>query len=181
MSNKLTLLITLTLIFFVASLFVIFSNPSPSGLVVEGSNTYAKTFGHLVNEFFDVGGIYFPPGVCTNVLEELYLNIAPERVDVTQGFETTGRERLASINFVVKRTTPFGTLDMIKGQTLVGEPGIDSLININAETLIRVPKDQRATYMSIELLGISNTVFVVKKGEIEQVLKQKIELQYKDQ
>jgi len=140
---------------------------SPSGLAFSESENYAKNLNHIINEFFDTAGIYFPSGSCTFVAEELFNNIAPERIDTTSGYETTGREKLATWNFVVGRTTHFGTMDLVKGKSLIGARDANSFISFNTETVVRVPKKERLTFFSMDLYGVSEDLFYVNRGKFK--------------
>ncbi|MBS3124874.1 hypothetical protein J4211_01310 [Candidatus Woesearchaeota archaeon] len=134
---------------------------TPTGAVVK-ENSYALTLDDTVNRFFETYAVTFPQGSCGEVARQLYEQIALPALDTSDGFATQGPERLATINFVVKRTSHFGTLDMSKGKTLNGNEG--GFLSINTETLVRVPKDQRSTYYFMDLYGIPQGTFIITKG-----------------
>ncbi len=137
---------------------------TPSGLVTGDNENYAVHINHVINEFFGTAGLAFPQGTCTFVAEELFNNLGPKRIDTTSGYTTAGREKLATFNFVVGRTTHFGTIDMVKGASLIGARDADSFISLNTETVVRIPKKERLTFFSMDLYGTSQDLFYVNRG-----------------
>ena len=159
-------LIVRTILIAAVTIFLV-SARSPTGLfVADKENTYAETFGHVVNKFFDIEAVYFPPGICTSIVEEIYAELAGSRIDVTRGIETTGNEKLATMNFVVNRIMPYGTLDMVKGTNLIDSPVMDSFISISAEMVAHTTRSRRLNYYTIDLFGKTNGLFYVEKGKL---------------
>ncbi len=136
---------------------------TPTGAVVEESPTYATTLDHLAQEFFGVSGILFPRQGCGDIANGLYADIAFTPIDEIAGFETSGPNSASTVNFVIDRVRRLGTFDMIKGSTLVNQ-GADGMISVNAEAIVRIPKDLRNTFFNMDLYGTSDRVFMVKRG-----------------
>jgi hypothetical protein len=165
MKHQLLLFLTVGLVFF----FILLNIRIPStitGATIEEptENTYAIALDHLVNRFFNIEGIRFPLGACGEIVRELYANVAYEGLTTTSGFGTAGQHRLATISFAIEPMDAFGTIDMVKSSILDGE-NVDSFITMSAETLVRVPKDTRSTYLFMDLYGISDGTFNVIRGE----------------
>jgi len=155
MKNQIALLATIGIVF----LFIIGLNlESPTGFI---TGNYAKTVNSHVTDFFSITGIAFPPNECGKIVKELYDDFAFVPTDTTVGFESSG---VKTLNFVVDRTERYGTIDMARGLTIVGNEGADSAISINAESIVRVPKTQRFNFLAIELYGLSKDRFFVTHG-----------------
>ena len=155
------------MIFIIPALFYL-KTPAPTGLVVqqEDKEQYARTLNHVVLDFFGTAGIVLPQGTCVDVVKGLYNEVAFKPLDTTQGFGTKGTERTATINFVVDRTITYGTVDLVKGKTLIGKEGVDSMLSMYTERTTHVPKKDRITFFSLDLYGNSAGVFVVTSGRL---------------
>lgn len=130
----------------------------------ENVKSYAMVLDNVITNFFGIQGINFPNGKCGDIAQELYSNIAFSSLDTTAGYGTTGPDRIATLNFVVDRTEKYGTVDMAKGSEIIQDGTTDSFISINTETIVRVPKEVRTTYFSMDLYGISNGAFIISHG-----------------
>jgi len=106
-------------------------------------------------DFFGTSEIVFPPSQCSQTLSDLYDSIARPQLDVSTGFKTSGSERLSTLSFVIDRTEKYGTADFVKSPTFI-YPHVNSLISINTEAVVRVPKETRTTYVLMDLYGSSN-------------------------
>lgn len=138
--------------------------PDPTGMAIvqdytandRDGNTYAKVLHDQVATFFGIQGIYFPQHACTDVAMSMYNDVAYRPVDEHAGFQSAGNERIASINFVIDRLRRYGTIDLIKGQQLLEKFDTNSMISLNMEAIVRVPKEDRTNFYSMDLFG--NTV-----------------------
>jgi hypothetical protein len=166
MKHQLLLFLSIGVIFFFILLNVEIqgNNITGASIVKETETTYAIALDHLVNRFFNVQGIKFPIGTCGDIVRELYSNVAYEGMTATSGFGTNGQHRLATISFAIEPLDAFGTMDMVKSEILNGD-NADSFITMSVETLVRVPKDTRSTYLFMDLYGISDGTFNVIHGE----------------
>jgi hypothetical protein len=153
----------LVLFFFLVSLD---GKPSITGASTTEENdaSHALVLDNVITNFFGDEHIDFPDGGCGDIAKELYGNIAYSQLDVTAGYATTGSHRIATMNFVVDRTSKYGTVDMAKGSDVIDDGQIDSFISINSETIVRVPKEVRTTYFSMDLYGMSRGMFSVMHG-----------------
>ncbi len=165
MRHQILISLSAGLVLFFALLNIHIPTGTPTGAVVEAETTYAFTINHLVKDFFDVEDVIFPIGSCGEVARELYGNIAYTPTDVTSGFSTRGPDRLATIDFVIDRIERFGTIDMAIGESMrLGKP-LDSFISINAESIVRVPKDTRSTYYLMDLHASANGLLYITSGQ----------------
>ncbi|MBI4145964.1 hypothetical protein HY489_01355 [Candidatus Woesearchaeota archaeon] len=154
------------ILFTLANLDVSFKGAT--GAAVE--ETYAYTLDHLVHDFFETADdffetaeIQFPAGTCGMLARELYQNMASQDLEVTSGYGTKAKERVATINFGMERS--IGTLDMVKGRTFFQEQAADSMIDLGMHTTIRMPPGvARLTYYKMTLYGISQGLFAVTHG-----------------
>lgn len=127
--------------------------------------TYAYSLNDRVTNFFEVYAVEFPRGTCTRVIEELYSNIAYPITDTTSGFKTTAKERIATINFGVETLESLGTIDLVKGKTLTGKDTADSFLTMHAESIVRLPREDRRTFLSMELYGESKELLKITRGK----------------
>ncbi len=147
--------------------FVVINIPSLTGLAVretEERQTYAHTLNDRITRFFGVYAIDFPRGTCTSIVEELFNDLAYRITEITSGYKTTGKERLATINFGVESTESLGTVDLVKGASLINKENTDSYISMHTETVIRLPKKERLTFFAFDLYGTTDVLFKVTKG-----------------
>jgi len=172
MTHQLLVFITFFLVIFFALLNIhVPLSHSPTGAVVndDASDTtnhaYALALDGVVSAFFNTQTIAFPQGDCGDVARDLYNTIAFTSVDTSSGFVTRGPDRVATLNFVTDRTARYGTLDLVNGPSLIGDEGTTSFLSINTETIVRVPKEVRTTYFSLDLYGTTNTQFHVTRGK----------------
>ena len=104
LKNRSALELIFTGILILALIFAGISTQSPTGQAVKEQlseeKTYAHTLNHRITNFFDVDALVFPSGTCTAVTEELYNNLAYRTTEITSGYKTTGRQKLATINFI---------------------------------------------------------------------------------
>lgn len=121
-----------------------------TGLAVDDTMAYSL-HSHAM-DFFRTSEMIFPPSVCSQSLADLYDDVARAPLDVSTGFRTTGDERLSTLSFVIDRTEKYGTADFVKSPTFL-YPHVDSLISINTEAVVRVPKETRTTYVVMDLYG----------------------------
>ena len=166
--------VLLTLSFFLIAFFTLlqlnidYQVASPTGgAIVEQeaeSAHYAVALDHVVTDFFSVNAIEFPSGSCGDVARDLYSTVAFTSIDVSSGFGTTGVEGVSTLNFVIDRTARYGTMDLAKGKSIVGDKYSTSFISLNTETIVRVPKEVRTTYFSLDLYGTSGSTFQVDRG-----------------
>lgn len=150
------------------AVLVLVQSSSPTGFVVEPvskeAETYAQTLNHVVLDFFDVAGVVFPQGACVDVAKGLYNSITMKSLDTSEGFMGGSRERLMTLNFALDWSEKFGTIDMVRGKSLIGENEVDSFISINTETGVHVPRKDRITFFSMDLYGDSTGVFMIHRG-----------------
>lgn len=156
------------LVVLLSALLVVKQSSPTGGFVVkdysEPQEQFAYTLHTKVAGFFNTPLIVFPQTACGTVAREMYEDIAFRVLDVSTGFENTASERIASVNFVTDRLRRYGTLDMVKGATLLQGYVADSIISINLESVVAVPKEQRANFFSMDLLGYTRDAFYVEKG-----------------
>jgi len=165
MKHELLVFFSIGIIFFFVLLNADFPRGSITGAATqETTEFYAHTLNHLVTEFFRDADIDFPDGGCGDIAQELYGNIAYTPLDASAGYGTTGVDRISTMNFVIDRTTRYGTLDMAKGRGVINDEMTDSFISINTETIVRVPKEVRTTYFAMDLYGMSDGNFIVMHG-----------------
>lgn len=117
-----------------------------------------------VKDFFQIQGIQFPEGPCSLIAQQMYEDIALKSLDVSSGFANTANERIASMNFVIDRLRRYGTIDMIKGETLLSNYDVNSMISLNMESIVTVPKEDRTNFYSMDLLGNTADKFYITKG-----------------
>lgn len=142
------------------------SDNSITGRIVDDTMAYSL-HSHAM-DFFGTSEIVFPPSVCSQTLSDLYDDVARSSLDVSTGFITTGSERLSTLSFVIDRTEKYGTADFVKSPTFIYRH-VDSLITINTEAVVRVPKETRTTYVVMDLYGSSSqtsrgSLFLVQGG-----------------
>ncbi len=164
MKHQILVILSIGIIIFFTLINLDANTPTGATITKSQEANYAIGLSHVVNRFFDVEGIRFPLGACGDVVRELYGNIAYDSFTASTGFGTRGPHRLATISFAIEPTDVFGTVDLIKS-TLLNGGEVDSFITLSAETIVRVPKDTRSTYMFLDLYGISGTTFDVMRGE----------------
>ena len=140
--------------------------PSPTGATVDltESDVNAKRLHDDVKSFFDVQAVLFPNGACGDVAMQLYEDVALRPLDTSTGFSNPGPERISSTNFVIDRLRRYGTLDMIRGENLLEDYDADSALSLSVESVVAVPKAQRMNFLSLDLFGESNGLFLVKRG-----------------
>jgi len=144
--------------------------PSPTGgfltktYAEEESQTYSMQLHRRAKNFFQVADIVFPPDSCGYMAQELYGNIAFKSVQVTEGFQTNGAERLSTLSFVVDFDDVFGTIDFVRSPRFLAEQNSDNLISISTEAIVRLPKSSRTTYYAMDLYGVSDTFYYVTRG-----------------
>lgn len=146
---------------------LVIKTPALTGAAVqetEERKTYAHTLNDRITRFFGVYAIDFPRGTCTSILEELFTDIVFDITEVTRGYSTTGKERIATLNFGIQQSETLGTIDMIKGASLTGDEKTEGYITMTSQSYIRVPKKQRLTFFSIGILGTLDQLFRVTKG-----------------
>lgn len=163
MKHQLLIFLSVGLVIFFALLNIKIPSPTGETIVKTTEDTYAIALDHVVNRFFNIAGIRFPQGTCGDVVRELYGNIAYESLTATAGFGTSGEHRLATVSFAIEPMDAFGTVDMVKSSILNGGE-VDSFITMSVETIVRVPKDTRSTYLFIDLYGVSDDAFNVVHG-----------------
>jgi hypothetical protein len=137
-----------------------------TGLAVDDTMAYSL-HSHAM-DFFGTSELIFPPSQCSQTLSDLYNDVARAPLDVSTGFSTTGGERLSTLSFVIDRTEKYGTADFVKSPTFIYRH-VDSLISINTEAVVRVPKETRTTYVVMDLYGSSSptprgSLFLVQGG-----------------
>ena len=166
MKRQILLYLSFALVLFFALLNV--RIPSPTGAEItdydETQSVHAMRLHDEVKTFFGIQGIMFPEGTCGNVAMQLYEDTALKSLDVTAGFSNSGTERIASTNFVIDRLRRYGTLDMVKGANLLENYNVDSMMSINMESIVTVPKEDRTNFFSMDLMGFSGGMFIVNKG-----------------
>ena len=163
MNHRILLFLTVTIVVLFALLT--WRNPpeSPTSAAVEDEG-YAYTVHDIVSNFFGIIDVQFPEGSCGEIAKGLYKSIAHTSMDQSSGFLTEGNDKLATVNFVIDRINDYGTIDMAKGRKVISDGSSDSFISMNAETIVRVPKEGRTTYFSMDLWGSSLGNFIVGYG-----------------
>jgi len=152
------------LVLFFALLNIHIPTGSPTGAVVEETGSSALAIHTVITNFFEVQDLQFPAGACGDVAKELYENVAYSQMDTSAGFSTTGRDRIATMNFVIDRTARYGTVDMAKGKGIINDGPTDSFISLIPEAIVRVPKELRTTYYSMDLYGVSDGLLYIIHG-----------------
>lgn len=163
MKHQILLIISTALVVFFAVLQLDMPSPTGATIVKPTEGTYAIAIDHIVNRFFNVAGIRFPLGTCGDVVRELYGNVAYDSLSASSGFGSRGEHRLATVSFAIEQTDTFGTVDMVKSSILNGGD-VNSFITMSVETIVRVPKDTRSTYLFMDLYGVSDGEFKVVHG-----------------
>ena len=148
---------------FILLIIVLGSTSITGGSVIRDAG-YANTPADRVHEFFGVGGVVFPIGNCGDIAQGLYESTISTPANEMVGFKTEGPSRAATVNFVLDRIRHFGTIDMIKGASIIDDPYADSMISINTEAVVRTPKETRKTFYNMDLYGITNQFFYVHHG-----------------
>lgn len=161
MRNELLLVAIGLVVFFV--LLNLAPGESFTGAATAETNDYAYTLNHVVTKFFGITSIIFPED-CGSVAQELYESVAFEPIPELAGFSTVGPDRAATLNFVVDPLRSLGTLDLYKGDILASGQDFDSKISIRTEAAARVPKGIRVNFFTLNLYGVSEGLFVVKRG-----------------
>ncbi len=164
MRHQILVILSIGIIIFFTLINLEITTPTGATITKTQETNYALGLSHVVNRFFDVEGIRFPLGACGDVVRELYGNIAYDSFTASSGFGTRGAHRLATISFAIEPTDVFGTVDLVKS-TLLNGGEVDSFITLSAETIVRVPKDTRSTYLFIDLYGITDNAFNVVRGQ----------------
>ena len=162
MKHQTLLFLTIGVIFFF--ILLNFKLQNEAGITgMAAGETYAVTLSDIVSKFFEVPEMQFHTGSCGGIARELYGNIAYKPIDVTSGYGTSEAERIATMNFGIERS--IGTIDMIKGKTLMQGQEADSMISLRTETVIRIPPDNiRTTSYKMNLYGYSSGFFVITRG-----------------
>lgn len=160
-----TVEIAFVVILIVALALTISRTSSPTTLAIRQSEeqTYAHTLNDRITTFFEVYALDFPRATCTNVVEELYTTLAYLPTEITGGYRTHSKERIATINFGVEPLEALGTADLIKGTSLIGDKD-DSFISINAQSVMRLARENRYTFLKMNLYGTSKELFTIKHG-----------------
>lgn len=118
--------------------------------------------------FFQVADVVFPPNsVCAGTAMDIYSDIAMTPLDKIDGYVTSGVERFSTQNFVIDRINRYGTADFVKSPTFV--ENADSMISINSEAVVSVPRGIRHTFLVMDLYGVTvnrpyGPVFAVTRG-----------------
>ena len=162
--HQLLLILSFGLVVFFALLNVHIPTGMPTGAVVEDEGTSALALHTMITNFFEVQDIQFPAGACGDIAKELYGNVAYSQMDTSAGFSTTGADRVATMNFVIDRTARYGTVDMAKGKGVIHDGPTDSFISLIPEAIVRVPKELRTTYYSMDLYGVSKGFLYITHG-----------------
>ncbi len=167
MKHQILLYLSVGVMFFFALLNV----ELPHGNGITGAateeaeqKTYAFSLSTLISRFFNVEDVIFPVGSCSDIASDIYSSIAYKPVDTTVGFSTNGKERLATINFIIDRQVYMGTMDLISSPSLLGKENADGMISFNTEAAIHLPHDERTTYFVMDLYGNTRGMFVVNRG-----------------
>jgi len=139
---------------------------SPVGLtgLAVTNGPYAKTVDQMITDFLPITSIEFPKGSCGTVAKELYRDLTKDTMDVKAGFTTRTGDKVASINFVTDRLRRFGTADLIYGPALLIQENADTLISLNVESMVTVPKRSRVNYLALDLYGYSMGKLYVNRG-----------------
>lgn len=131
--------------------------------------TYAYTLNDWLMDFYNIYGIQFPEGVCTEVAQDLYNELAFDPTTVTEDFSTKGRNRISSIMYGIEENV-VGSLEMIHGIGVIQEDNvIDSKIYLTADAVVKIPKFTRISHIELVLNGVTlgRNFFEVKSGRIE--------------
>ncbi|PIN76244.1 hypothetical protein COV18_00395 [Candidatus Woesearchaeota archaeon CG10_big_fil_rev_8_21_14_0_10_37_12] len=145
---------------------------SPTGLTgyaiihttEENQQTYAHTLHKVSTNYLGVEAFSFPSGICTDIARDLYRQLAYQTMDTSTSFTTQGVEKTKTMNFIVGRTTTFGTLDLTRGETLLQSKEAETMLSLSAETVVRVPKKERLTFFNMDLYGYSREYFYIIHG-----------------
>ncbi|MBW2972929.1 hypothetical protein KY346_00895 [Candidatus Woesearchaeota archaeon] len=149
---------------FILLIIVLGSTSITGGSVIGDVAGSANRPADKVHEFFGIGGVVFPIGDCGDIAHGLYESTISTPANEMVGFNTEGPSRAATVNFVLDRIRHFGTIDMIKGASLIDNPRADSMISINTEAVVRTPKETRKTFYNMDLYGITNQFFYIQHG-----------------
>ena len=134
-----------------------------TGAATIDAESYAYTLQNIIQNFYGIYDIRFPKGTCTQIAEQLYLDLAMQPMTVTSGYDTNGNERVATLTFGIDRH--IGIADMVKGRSLTNDPESDSMLAIHTETVVRIPPDPvRMTFYNMELHGTTTGNFIVNRG-----------------
>jgi len=167
MRHQLLLLLSVGLVIFFALINV--DAPSLTGAAIvkdysRNQETYAVQLNDHILRFFGVEGVYFPSHPCTNIAKDFYSSIVLQPVQVTAGFGNKGPERITTTNFVIDWDDRYGTLDLSYGEHILADYEADSMISINTESIVRVPKSTRLNFFSMDLFGVTRDRFYINKG-----------------
>jgi len=162
--HQIILILSVGLVMFFTLLNVHIPTSTPTGAVVEDTESSALALHTVITDFFEVQDVQFPIGACGDIAKELYGNVAYSQMDTHAGFSTTGVDRIATMNFVIDRTSRYGTVDLAKGSGVIHDGSSDSFISLVPEAIVRVPKELRTTYYSMDLYGISKGLLYITHG-----------------
>jgi hypothetical protein len=166
MKHQFTIFLSVGLVIFFALIHL--DTPSTTGAAIikdnTGSESYAMNMHTAVLDFLQVEGISYPSNECTEIARELYVNIARPSAVVTAGFSSSGPERVASINFVTEWDDVYGTIDLIHGKNILSDYNADTMMSVNVESIVRLPKRARANFFSLDAFGFSRDRFYVTEG-----------------
>jgi len=131
----------------------------------ETDKSYAYNLDMNIKDFFNTNTFIFPDNVCGDVARDIYIDLSFKDVDVITGFDSKGIQKVASLNFVTDRLRRYGTVDLIKGDYLLKDYSVDTMISFNVESIVAVPKEQRANFISMDLMGIQEGPLIyITKG-----------------
>jgi len=136
-----------------------------SQIQFQEQSRYAKTLQNWIHEFYDINGIIFPKGSCTETAKGLLENCLTKRLQVTEDFTTTGPQRVSSLMFGIEQEF-VGVAEMIYGKDLVDKENCDTVLNYWVEEVVRLPKLSRASEIEATFYGsIVDNQFYVKNGK----------------
>ena len=131
----------------------------------EERQTFAHNLNDRITRFLEVYAIDFPRGTCTSAIEELYNDFAYRITEITTGFKTTTKQKFTTMNFGIEPLETIGTIDMVKGKELVGTEDFDTMLSLHMESIARASREDRRTFLAIDLYGNSGELFKVQKGK----------------
>lgn len=138
----------------------------PVGTGIEKVSYGAYNLGTWIEKFFGTKNAVFPKGACAQVAEELLNDKLNDIVVVTEGFSSTGPQRISTVMFGIEQDF-IGALDMIYGDDLVAREGSDVLLDLWVEAIVRLPKTTKTTHLSIFLFGKKEgNVIHIQEGEV---------------
>ena len=150
--------------FFLVTFFALLSveNPESTGAAItETEDTYAYTLNHIINNNLGTYAVQFPTGSCADTAAQLYDTLAATPLEVTAGYSTLGKNKVASINFGMERS--LGSVDIVTGElTGLSE---DAFVSIETHTTIRMPPGvARLTSLNMDLYGYNLGTFRITRG-----------------